>query len=83
MLLLIKIAFIPKFFSRIKLKDDVPNSSWALCNYNDDDDDDGQNTVLMCARHFSEQSTFLNSFNPGKKPKKVSTIITHTHRRGS
>lgn len=39
MLVLIKTAFTPKFFSSIKLKDDAPSSSQALCNYNDDDDD--------------------------------------------
>ena len=44
MLVLIKTALIPKIFSRIKLKDDVPNSSWALCNY---DDDDSKNTECL------------------------------------
>lgn len=38
-LVLIKTAFTPKFFSRIKLKTDAPSSSQALCNYNGVDDD--------------------------------------------
>jgi len=41
-LVLIKTAFTPKLFSRIKLKNDTPCSFQALCNYNDDDDDDSK-----------------------------------------